>query len=295
MVMPVLLGLYFCVYDSEPMERYERQSPFMRGVAAFAAYLKSWIKRWVLQPVDQWISSFNTSTHRTASTPMSPKRNDKGRFIRTLCIFMTVFQANAELPIAAHKSIFDTDSNELYIDNCATACITNNPNDCHTPPHRIQRRIKGIGGTFEAEVYETTIRWDLEDDDGVTETHIIPRSFYIPNAPHHLFSPQHWAQHQRNTSNKARCITYDQSIVLEWENRAKSKTIPLDIRGSNVGIMRTSPGFQAFSAFCQSTGRTTTDDDNKPITVFSHMIEDTDSIAFEPNAAPDTDFDDEHT
>ena len=25
-----------------------------------------------------------------------------------------------------------------------------------------------------------TIKWDIEDDDGVTHTHIIPKSYYIP-------------------------------------------------------------------------------------------------------------------
>ena len=106
---------------------------------------------------------------------------------------MTVFQAGAQVPVTAHHSTFDTDSREVYIDNCATACITNNPADCHTTPKLIKRRIKGIGGTFNAKVFTTTIRWELEDNDGVTTTHVIPKSYYILDAPNSLFLPHHWA------------------------------------------------------------------------------------------------------
>ena len=207
---------------------------------------------------------------------------------------MTVFQAGATMPVAAHKSVFDTDSNEIYLDNCATASITNDPNDCITPPVKINCHVQGINGICDHEVYSTTIKWDLEDDHGVTSSHILPKSFYIPKAPNKLMSPQHWAQHQWQSTkdpNRAQCITYADSIVLKWDNCSKTKTIPLDIRGSNVGIMRTTSGYLAFSSFCQQTGRTLFEDDHFPITVNANIIEDYDSVVH-----PLTDdLDDEHS
>lgn len=211
---------------------------------------------------------------------------------------MTVFQSGTELPVAACKTVWDTDSNEVYIDNCATASITNDPRDCLIPPQRIQRRIKGIAGVFETDVYTTTIKWDLEDDDGVTETHIIPNSYYIPTAPNRLFSPQHWAQHQKKTSmydKRARCATYNDAIVLEWDGRRKKKTIPLDIRGSNVGIMRTSPGFQAYSAFCQEVGRSPTQEDTDPVTFQMNWCETPVQDEQDEPVIELTDLDDEHS
>jgi len=159
-------------------------------------------------------------------------------------------------------------------------------------PKPIQRRIKGIGGNFNAEVYTTTISWELEDDDGVATNHVIPHSSHIPDAPNSLFSPQHWAQHQRSMLLKPRCTTYADYIVLEWDNCTKCKTITLDIRGSNVGVMRTIPGFTAFSAFCKDTGCTTTEDDATPITVQATVIPDDDESTTNDQSAPD--LDDEH-
>ena len=44
--------------------------------------------------------------------------------------------------------------------------------------------------------------------------------------------------------------TYDDAVVLQWGQRQFTKTIPLQVNGSNVGVMYSSPGFSRFNAFC---------------------------------------------
>jgi hypothetical protein len=108
---------------------------------------------------------------------------------------MILFQARADLLALAHRSTFSSDNRKIYIDNCATGCITNCIQDCHTTLKPIACFIKEIGWAFNVQMFTATIHWDFVEDDGVVEAHLISKIFYIPNTPHHLFSPQHLAQH----------------------------------------------------------------------------------------------------
>jgi len=179
-------------------------------------------------------------------------------------------------PTVAHAASFDTDGKELYIDNCATACITNDPNACATTPILTNRRVKGISGMLDSKVYETTIKWDIEDDDGVAETEFIPKSFYIPNAPNSLLCPQHWARTRNNKpgQTKARCVTYGRSIILEWEGKRRTRSIPLNVTGSNVAMIKTAPGFSAYQSFCHECSTTPFEEDYHPVTALVNVIED---------------------
>jgi hypothetical protein len=244
-----------------------------------------------LQKIETWIDSLSTRKRCQVPLMILPRRlrSDKGKTVRLLCL-ITVFATTSDLPVSAHKTVFDTDSKEIYIDNCATACITNDLTDCQTTPIPINRKIKGIAGAFNAQVYATTINWNIEDDDGVSEVHVIPNSFFVPVAPHCLLSPQHWAQTRKRFGIKARCVTYDSAIILQWDNKRKIKTMPLDIRGSNVGVIRTSPGYTSFSAFCKDTDRTSMQDDQEPITVDANLVSDDESSVDQDQE----DLDDEH-
>ena len=76
----------------------------------------------------------------------------------------------------------------------ATATITNDAKDCITTPLPMQRKIKGVTGYFNTDIYKAMIQWIIEDDDGVSHLVVIPNSFLIPKAPSKFLSPLHWAQ-----------------------------------------------------------------------------------------------------
>ena len=158
----------------------------------------------------------------------------------------------------ARRGHFDTDSTKILIDNCASASITNDPRDCATPPVQVNRIIRGIGGDIRTDrIYRTTIKWTIEDDDGAPHTILLPRSYYLPESPAKLLSPQHWAQVANDHSPAPRgtyCYTYDDAIELVWAQRRHRRTIPLEVRGSNVGSIHTAPGFSAYCAFCSDAG-----------------------------------------
>ena len=68
---------------------------------------------------------------------------------------------------------FDTDAKAIRIDNCASYCISNDKKDFITPLKKINKNLKGLGGTL-ADIYSGTIKWSIEDDDGVPHDWVIP-------------------------------------------------------------------------------------------------------------------------
>ena len=50
------------------------------------------------------------------------------------------------------------------------------------------------------------------------------------------------------------CATYSDAIVLQWNQRKHTRTIPLNSHGSNVGTITTAPGYNRFRAFCAEIG-----------------------------------------
>jgi hypothetical protein len=162
-----------------------------------------------------------------------------------------------------------------------------------TPPIPIRRSVKGIGGLFRTQVYTTTIAWDIEDDDGASHRLELPKSFYIPSAPSRLLSPQHWAFTAKDhfpLPRGTKCTTYDSAIELKWNQRKYKRTLPLDIRGSNVGELTTAPRYSKFHAFCTEVGQEDyTNDDLEPIMANANVIND------DSDDDSDTiDIDDEH-
>ena len=210
--------------------------------------------------------------------------------LRALCM-VTILTSTTGLVSnrAAHDVGFDTDSRKVLIDNCATASITNDINDCCTKPVKIKRRVKGVAGTFHPDIYETTIRWDIEDDDGKIHTITLPRSFYIPSTPTRLLSPQHWAQTAKDNKpvpRGTRCTTYGNSIELVWGQGHFKRTVPLNKKGSNVGEFTTAPGYTRYETFCKKAGTTIEQEDNKPLLAHNaNLIEDDDESIIERSPA----------
>ena len=64
---------------------------------------------------------------------------------------------------------FDSDSYEILIDNCCSACISNEIGDFVGTPTPIRSRVSGIGGPLMV-VAKGTIKWKIEDDLGQEHT-----------------------------------------------------------------------------------------------------------------------------
>ena len=198
---------------------------------------------------------------------------------------------------AAHEVGFDTDAKRILVDNCATASITNNIMDCATKPIQIKRKVKGIAGSYQPDIYETTIRWDIEDDDGKIHQITLPRSYYIPSTPTRLLSPQHWAQTARDNKPQprgTRCVTYEDTIELIWDQGRHKRTIPIQRRGSNVGEFSTAAGYKEYAAFCARAGTTIEQEDNCPLEANNAtLIEDDDESIHERSSAAQDDDEEE--
>ena len=252
------------------------------------AWLRSWLKRGLTR-LETYIFSLRTKRKRARGRLHASTRGRTINLARLTCL-ATILRST-DVTTARHTT-FDTDSREIYIDNCATSSITNNPNDCATPPTPVNRTINGVTGLFNTEIYSTTIKWKFEDDDGVADYHVIPNSFYIPKATNCLLSPQQWARYQKRASplKRPKCTTYQDAIILKWANGTKTKTVPLETRGDNVAKIRTAPSYESFSAFCATAGRSDPSlDDSSPLTVCANLIED------EDDSVDGSDMDDEHT
>jgi hypothetical protein len=118
----------------------------------------------------------------------------------------------------------------MAIDNCCSKCITNDANDFIEPPMEVNVRVQGVGGTVTAKLCGT-VRWDIEDDNGVVHQQIIPGTYYNPDSEYKLYSPQHVAQVANDHHPKPHgtwCATYHDSVVLQWGQRKFTRTVQLD-------------------------------------------------------------------
>ena len=145
---------------------------------------------------------------------------------------------------------FDSDSYPILIDNCCTACVTNEMNDFEGTLQKVQTRVNGVGGAIML-THKGTIKWTIEDNEGCSHTFRIRNSFYAPDAPCRLLSPQHWSQNaEDNSANKKGTwsATYDDKVELHWNNNSCHRTIKLD-PATNVASMQSSPGNKYFRTY----------------------------------------------
>jgi hypothetical protein len=113
--------------------------------------------------------------------------------------------------------------------------MTNDESDFIDSPVTVHKSILDIGATKA--VKQGTVRWSIQDDHGAVEFFTIPNTFYVPDLPIRLLSPQHWSQ--ANTHVEAHFDTDAHRITLEWGDHVK--TIPLNT--SNVGVFRSATGY----------------------------------------------------
>ena len=120
----------------------------------------------------------------------------------------------------ASPGMFDSDSRALMLDDGALACITNDKNDFTEPPRWVDRKVKGIKGHAKA-THRGTIKWHLEDDNGLVHVMAITGAYLIPEACTRILSPQHLAQQAEDHYPKEEgtgALT-SKSITLFWSQR----------------------------------------------------------------------------
>ena len=212
--------------------------------------------RWGLQPlinqVDKWIESIRLQPR--TDKYYSPHRRIyySTRMTRTLVYTAIIAMTTRQNYNVSEAIPFDMDSQMIGIDNRCSACITHVRTDMPgelTPCHR---SIKGFGGAKIWEVWRGTIKWCIEDDTGVKHTHIIPNSYYVPQAKVRLLSPQHWAQARTGVDKNggAGTLTTATTCTLFWDNKSACRTIPIDIKGNNVATFYMATGYQRFHEYC---------------------------------------------
>jgi hypothetical protein len=138
-----------------------------------------------------------------------------------------------------------TDSFDIKIDNCCTYSSTPELGDFIGPVLRVKGKyIRSFSGKDTP--IKGTIKWTVNKDSGISLDIIIPNAYHVPNAPVRLLSPQHWAQQSKDNKPNPKgtwCATYANEIVLQWNQRSYTKTIPLYPKKGNVGTMWSDPGY----------------------------------------------------
>ena len=104
----------------------------------------------------------------------------------------------------ASPIMFDSDSQALMLDDGTSACITNDKNDFTEPPRQVDRKVKGIKGHAEA-THRGTIKWHLEDDNGLVHVMVITGAYLIPEACTRILSPQHLVIMCAKSTQKSNC------------------------------------------------------------------------------------------
>jgi len=150
---------------------------------------------------------------------------------------------------------FDTDSGPMEVDNCCSTCMSSRWEDFEDDLVAVKYNVKGVGGARGVMI--GTMNFTCQDDNGMVHRHRIPGSHFAPGLEARLFSPQHFAQSKGDTHPLPRGTkesTYEDCVVLQWDQRKYRMTIPLDPR-TNVATFQTAPpGYKRLQAFCVKAG-----------------------------------------
>ena len=131
--------------------------------------------------------------HRHQGHQYSGHRNRRKKRKRVPQVLLAGMTQTWNSPRSPSHGTFDSDAQALMLDDGASACITNDKEDFMEPPKRVDMKVKGIKGHAEA-THRGTIKWYIEDDQGLVHVMIIRGAYLIPDAPTRILSPQHLAQ-----------------------------------------------------------------------------------------------------
>jgi hypothetical protein len=139
---------------------------------------------------------------------------------------------------------FDTDSVPIKVDNCSTHTLTGYKKDFihDTIKSVLGKQVRGFGNTISKITLQGTVQWDVYDDEGIRRQIIVPNSYYVPDCEMRLLSPQHWAQELNDNypiPDGTMCSTYQDRVVLLWNQKRHVKTMSIDPDCNNVATMWT--------------------------------------------------------
>ena len=204
----ILLLILLEVYAPEGPKTYipKRQRPTdSRWLKAFYQALKRFAKG-----LDKMIMNikvrrqYRPQKPRTYSRRTRQKKQRQGS--RTQVTNMTSTWSNPGSAPRAPARQFDLDSNDLMLDDGASAWITICKDDFVEPPKRVDRKVKGIKGHADA-THRGTLKWYLEDDAGLVHVLVIQELT--------LFPMRRLADCLHNTSPNKPTITTPRKKVLD--------------------------------------------------------------------------------
>ena len=167
------------------------------------------------------------------------------------------------------------------LDDGASACITNDKDNFIESPKCVDRKVKWIKGHAKA-THRSTLKWHIEDDNGLVHVMVIKGANLIPDAATRILSPQHLAQQADDhypMEEGTGALTTSKNIMLFWSQRCFAKTVPLDPR-TNMGLTMTASGAQSFRAFCATV---TVPETMQPNIFMTHVIlDEDDDESFQP-------------
>ena len=206
--------------------RSRKQSPHRRRTITLTAYVAL------------------LTAHVTVAVP--PQTNKAPTEPETTIAMMAT--ANEVDPLNTQQpTTFDTDSEPIGIDNRCTACMSHRIEDFESVPTPVDVVVRGYAGKETGGVMKGVIRWQWTDNAGMTHTHRIPGSYYVPDGGHRLLSPQHWAQ--QFPAEQRQSLTTATGIRLQWGRKGQYQLdVPFD-KQTNVANIPTAPGFTRAHAF----------------------------------------------
>ena len=131
---------------------------------------------------------------------------------------MTTTWANSTFKTPPGSRQFDSDSRTLRLDDGASACITNDKGDFIEPPKKVNRKVRGIKRHAKA-THRGTLKWYVEDDNGLVHVMVIKGAYLIPEAATRILSPQHLAQQADDHYPKAEgtgALMTSKHIMVFW-------------------------------------------------------------------------------
>jgi len=147
--------------------------------------------------------------------------------------------------------VFDAKFYLLAVDNHSSCCMSNNINDFVGPLVDKRVRMKGVQGASVYSKVIGTVKWKIEDDNGIIHDRYIKDTLYVPESMQRLLSPQQWVQQSQDVYPKT-CGTFaiqDKDVIeLHWDLDEFKKTIIWD-KSTNTAFIRSVPGYRTFFQF----------------------------------------------
>ena len=164
------------------------------------------------------------------------------------------------------KLKFDTDSEPIAIDSCASYSLTNKRDDFVAETiNKVHIPIKGLGNTIAR--YKGTVQWVIQDQHGESVAFTLQNVLLVDNLPFRLLSPQHWAQCAKLTHGKCYTVIDEDQITLFWNGGKHYRRIPLS--SSNIAVLTTAPAYKNYQMFLSQIGHNPQHDFAETLTFLS--------------------------